>query len=142
MKCIKYYIILLILLGCSYEPTQNNKINKELNVKDSLNSELIMLKNQAFCDCYNRSIKKTGAQIVPHDGSSYLQLSDLVVEYTFDPILDKLIEKWVNKKYTSYCKDNELYLMRCLDFYNSKELNTYIDSVRQVEIKKLTIDSK
>lgn len=88
MKCIKYYVILLILLSCSYEPTQNNKINKELNVKDSLNSELIMLKNQAFCDCYNRSIKKSGVQIAPHDGSSYLQLSDLVVEYTFDPILN------------------------------------------------------
>lgn len=141
MNSIKYYFLIFILSGCAH-PTQNNNIDKILIVNDSLELELIMLKNQAFCSCFNRSIKKAGTQMTPPDGSNYLQLSDLVIEYTFDPNLNKVIEKWVNKKHISYCKDDELYLMRCLDFYNSKELNIYIDSVRQVEIKKLSIDSK
>lgn len=141
MNSLKYYFLIFILSGCSL-PTRDNITDKNLIVNDSLELELIMLKNQAFCSCFNRTIKKAGTKMAPSDGSNYLQLSNLVVEYTFDPILNKLIEKWVNKKYTSYCKDDELYLMRCLDFYNSKELNTYIDSVRQVEIKKLTIDFK
>lgn len=141
MNSIKYYFLIIILSGCAH-PTQNNNIDKIPIVNDSLELELIMLKNQAFCSCFNRSIKKTGTQMTPPDGSNYLQLSDLVIECTFDPNLNKVIEKWVNKKYISYCKDDELYLMRCLDFYNSKELNIYIDSVRQVEIKKLSIDSK
>ena len=32
--------------------------------------------------------------------------------------------------------------MRCLDFYNSKDLELYIDSIRQVEILKRRIDAE
>ncbi|MBK5722860.1 hypothetical protein JGH11_18475 [Dysgonomonas sp. Marseille-P4677] len=139
MKII-YFIILsltLAVLCCSSE----HGSKKSVETNDSLESELTMLKNQAFCDCFYKSTKIANDQISPPDGTSYIQLSTLVEQYAKDPKLNQIIDKWVEKEYLSYSENNQLYLMRCLDFYNSVELNTYIDSVRKIEAKKSRMDS-
>ena len=46
-----------------------------------------------------------------------------------------MITKWAKKEYKSYDPNQNLYLMKCLDFYNSPVLIKFIDSVRQKEIK-------
>ena len=100
--------------------------------------QLLMLKNQAFCNCVNQAMKKSGATLAPRDASNYLQLFELDVKYFFDPNLERIVNIWNQKECISYDSEKELYFMRCLDFYNSKELANYIDSVRNVEIKKNT----
>lgn len=136
-----YFIVLFITivgLGCLFSSDGKNYLKENDVTTDSL--ELVMLKNQAFCDCYYKSMKIANAHISPPDGSNYVQLSSLVEQYASDPKLNMIVDKWVEKEYLSYSKDNKLYLMRCLDFYNSSDLDAYIDSVRKEETKKLLIE--
>ena len=128
-------IILSIVFSISCNGSHSKSVNSKIRSNDTLEIELLKLKNQAFCDCYNEALKNTGAKIMPQDGSNYIQISDLVLKYANDIHLRYIIEKWNKKTYSSYSVDNKLYLMRCLDFYNSKDLELYIDSVRKVEFK-------
>ncbi len=137
-----YFIIMLITiigLGCSLTPDSKSRSKESEMLTDSLELELVMLKNQAFCDCYYKSTKNVDAHISPPDGSNYIQLSSLVEQYANDPRLNKIVDMWAQKEYHSYSGENKLYLMRCLDFYNSTDLKAYIDSVREVEKNKLLI---
>lgn len=118
--------------------TESKTENDSLEL--ALESELVMLKNQAFCSCFYKSLKAVDGEISPPDGSSYVQISELAPEYLInDDRLNALIEKWVAKGYNSYDYRNKLYMMRCLDFYNSEDLKQYIDSVRIIETKKMEI---
>jgi len=128
-------IILSILFSISCNGSQPKSGNNKILSNDTLENELLKLKNQAFCDCYNQALKNAGAKITHQDGSNYIQISDLVLKYANDIHLRSIIDKWNKKKYTSYSVDNKLYLMRCLDFYNSNDLELYIDSVRRVEFR-------
>ncbi|WDF63986.1 hypothetical protein [Flavobacterium sp. KACC 22763] len=120
-----------IVLFCSVGYSQNK--NKELE------NELIKVKNQAFCDCYSEAL--SGKEIIRYkDGSSYMQIINLKGEYVFgNKKYKQMIEKWNKKDYKSYDPNQNLYLMKCLDFYNSPMLNRFIDSVRQEEIKIIKI---
>jgi len=109
---------------------------------DSLEIELQKLKNQAFCNCFNQALKNTNATITVPDGSDYIQIFDLDLAYLNSNHLWKLIDDWNKKEYIAYNEENKLFLMRCLDFYNSKDLELYIDSIRQVEILKRRIDAE
>ncbi|PZX92316.1 hypothetical protein DOS84_16015 [Flavobacterium aquariorum] len=117
------YIVLFGFIG--YSQDQNKK----------LEGELLKLKNQAFCDCYSEVL--SGKESIRYkDGSSYVQIIDLKREYIFgNKIYREMIKKWAKKEYKSYDPNNNLYLMKCLDFYNSPVLIKFIDSVRQQEIK-------
>lgn len=103
---------------------------------DSLEFELQKLKNQAFCDCFNQALINANAKITVPDGSNYIQISDLDINYFNNSYLKELIKDWNKKEYISYNEENKLYLMRCLDFYNSEDLELYIDSIRKIEIRK------
>jgi hypothetical protein len=46
-----------------------------------------------------------------------------------------MITDWNKKEYKSYDSNNNLYLMRCLDFYNSEELKKFINSIRENELR-------
>lgn len=120
-----------VVLFCSVGYSQNK--NKELE------NELIKVKNQAFCDCYSEAL--SGKEIIRYkDGSSYMQIINLKGEYVFgNKKYKQMIEKWNKKDYKSYDPNQNLYLMKCLDFYNSPMLNRFIDSVRQEEIKVIKI---
>ena len=122
MKVV-YILLALCLTNCSAQ-TKDNK----------LEGELVKIKNQAFCDCYYEATKNESVKY--KDGSSYVQVIDLKEEYIFgNENYRKMIDNWAKKEYKSYDSNNNLYLMKCLDFYNSKELKKFIDSVRQNEIK-------
>ena len=110
--------------------TLDKKYNK------TIENELTMLKDQLFINLYYKSLAIVGGNITPPDGSNYIQISDLTIKYARDENADRLIKRWVEKKYKSYNPKQNLYLMRCLDFYNSNDLKLYIDSVRQIELKR------
>lgn len=110
--------------------------DKEVERKKKLEAELVMLKKQAFCSLYNKSLAKADGLITPADGSNYVHVSELVANYVYDDHLGDMIDSWLEKPYNSHDETQELYLMRCLDFYNSPELSSFIDSVRTVENSK------
>ncbi len=120
---IVYILFAICLTNCSAQ-TINNK----------LEGELVKIKNQAFCDCYYEATKNESVKY--KDGSSYVQIINLNEEYNFgNEKYRKMINNWVKKEYDSYDPKNNLYLMKCLDFYNSKELEEFIDSIRKNEAK-------
>lgn len=109
-------------------------LNAQNKTSQNLENELIKIKNQAFCDCYYEATKNE--PITYKDGSTYVQMIELKGEYIFgNENYRKMIDDWVKKEYKSYDPNHNLYLMKCLDFYNSKELEKFIDSVRQNELK-------
>lgn len=132
MKRLLLISLSFFVLSCNEAKQRQEK--SKIEPTDSLEVELLKLKNQAFCDCYYKALNSVHAEIVPPDGSTYIQISELVRIYCNDNNLQNIIRKWNNKKYLSYSGNDKLYLMRCLDFYNSKDLELYIDSVRNVEI--------
>lgn len=119
--------IITLFIGVQFISCQQVKTNK-YNIEE----ELLKLKNQAFCDCYS-SISKEDT----NDKSSYNELIHLQKEYVFGN--DKyfnMIDGWIrNHNYKSQDPKSNLNLMVCLDFYNGKSLNKFIDSVRANEKK-------
>lgn len=125
LSSIFYFILFFGFVGYSQQKNTNQK----------LENGLLKLKNQAFCDCYAEVL--TGNEKIRYkDGSTYVQLITLKGEYVFmNEKYNKMIKEWAKKKYKSYDPNQKLYLMQCLDFYNSPILKKFIDSVRQEEIK-------
>jgi hypothetical protein len=128
-------IVLALCAGCNRKTVESaEKIQVGQQTADTLERELQLLKNQAFCDCYRVALRDEPNK--PSDGSNYMQLSGLDIAYFNDPNLKRLVKKWNAKEYASHEPSNKLYLMRCLDFYNSTDLQHYLDSVRKVEVRK------
>lgn len=127
MKSLNIFCFIVLLGFVGY--SQSNKTNQKLE------KELLKLKNQAFCDCYSEVL--SGKETIRYkDGTTYVQIINLKGEYIFrNKKYKQMIEKWAKKEYKSYNPNQNLYLMKCLDFYNSPELIKFIDSVRQEENK-------
>jgi hypothetical protein len=125
-------LILILLTTCNSKLTNNS--TESVAVNDSIENELLLLKNQAFCDLFRMETSKE--KIVFKESTTYIQFSNLDMNYFNDSNLNKIIKKWESKDYKSYNPTNKLILMKCLDFYNSNDLKNYIDSVRVVEYKK------
>lgn len=127
MKKLVFCLAIILLTNfIGYAQVKSNK---------KLESELVKLKNQAFCDCY-AEVLSGNEKIRYKDGSTYVQIIKLKEEYFFrNEKYNKMIKDWAKKEYKSYDPKNKLYLMQCLDFYNSAVLKKFIDSVRQNEIR-------
>ena len=86
--------------------------------------------------CDQNLFLSVGSVVKYKDGSTYVQVIDLQEEYIFgNENYRKMIDNWVKKDYKSYDPNNNMYLMKCLDFYNSKELEKFINLIRQNENK-------
>ena len=139
--------------------TQTKEIKQEKEIdnevltmkKDkTLEDDLLMLKNVAFCKCLGQEgvrIEKkkpnTYKWIPDATVGGYVQCSEhLDIEWIVaNPTLDKLVENWLNKSYYKTFQEKEPSkryptYMKCLDFYNSKALKKYLDSVRVVLQKR------
>lgn len=132
--------------------------NEALTMKKdkTIEDDLLMLKNVAFCKCLGQerfSIKKkepnTYKLIPDATTGGYLQCSEhLDIEWIVaNPTLDKLVENWLSKPYYKTFQEKgspKRYptYMKCLDFYNSKALKKYLDSVRVVLEKRYKASDK
>jgi hypothetical protein len=150
-----YFIALIIFFSCN---SREQNIYSNISKKDSIRIEkkLLALKNWSFKECYSKSemetYKKKGKIFNDticriNDLTEYYctNNSDIDLTYIFEDNNRKnLISKWVNKKeYIPYVNppdfpDGSLNMVRALDFYNSLDLKKYIDSVRTIELNKIS----
>ena len=106
--------------------------------------KLLILKNTAFCLCYSKE-EQFVLQVNPDNYNvigdntiqAYVQNSDIETQLLIrNKELNKLVDNWHKKVYRTKPKEEKsdqksfLIIMKCLDFYNSKELKDYIDSLR------------
>lgn len=114
-----------------------------LKKNKTFEDQLLMVKNAAFCSCIGKEEYK-----IQHENSNkylpipdqsftgYMSNSNLGEEIFLKNLkLNKLIEKWSQKQYNVKGQEDEnsktyMIYMKCLDFYNSKELNDYINSLK------------
>lgn len=145
-------LILCTLICCDKE---KNSISK-----DDLNKiELLLSKHKrfAFVDFYEKSIKKDEKKFNLKKCDSLFDMTStqLYHEYCLkvdfysedhptyeDKNYDALISKWLNKKYPVYMPPDDpnikttFAFKRALDFYESDDLEKYIDSLRVVFYSK------
>jgi len=91
--------------------------------RKAVDIERLRLKNYAFCMCLNRTYPKIDS--ITNDGSpaGYFELSAYGIP-AFE-VIDSLAVAYSRKPYKSKYNRN-LGMMKCLDFYNSKELESAI----------------
>ena len=106
--------------------------------------KILLLKNTAFCLCHNKEEQfvlqnnPTTFNIIGDNTiQAYVQSSDIDPELLIrNKQLNKLVDKWHKKVYRTKPKEEKsdqksfLINMKCLDFYNSIELNNYLDSIK------------
>ena len=131
---------------------ENNLAKKQIldtvisTKKDSLlEQDLLYLKNVAYCLCVsniNIKILKThpNKYKIFRDNSAiaYASMANVLDYELFlrNKSLNNMIENWNKKLYQAKPPEeesnNDIFLiqMQCLNFYNSDELNSYIDSIR------------
>lgn len=155
IKMKKYIIYLLVLLGCDKNKVIQN-INQSMERETisysenfdrdttsigvlvhkknkTLEDDLLMLKNTAFCFCINEETKKIikyspnkYSPIPDNSISGYMEFSTYLDAELFvnNKKVDSLVKLWSNKKYATKPPENPedkayLIYMKCLDFYNS-----------------------
>ena len=142
------FLALLLLISCS---TYSKKISKA----DSEKIELILAKHKkyAFMNLYRKSLLKEENKynLQKCDSIFDLSASELISEnclridfysddntsYT-DPNYEFLIARWLNKDYPPFAPADDANLKttmtfkKVFDFYESADLNKYIDSLRNV----------
>ncbi|MEN2436808.1 hypothetical protein AAH994_15440 [Weeksellaceae bacterium A-14] len=155
MKYIYYTLISSVLFLLIY--CVSNK--KPVNEQDLKRIEILLSKHKryAFIDLYKKSLKQEEKkyQIKPLDSLFDLSSTELVQENCIfmdfyseehpsyiDDNYNSMIDKWLKKDYTPEMPtDNPnikttMTFKRALDFYESADLNKYIDSLRTVFHKK------
>ena len=89
-------------------------------------SNSVLLKNYALSQCVARAYQ---SQEVHQDALSvadgYLQFGEVSDVDAYSRVV-KLAEKWLKKKYDSQ-SDQPLNLMKCIDFYHSRELQALLN---------------
>jgi hypothetical protein len=113
-------INLMIIQSCSIRKT--NPINQN-NYSDAL-----ALKNIALCSCVNRAVPLSDQQW-HNDGSIsvYVQLSE-VGEKEIDTTM-QFVQVYLDTAQYYSSTDSNLGLMKCINFYNSKELENFVQKV-------------
>ena len=100
--------------------TYSQKISKTLSI------ERIRLKNMAFCDCVTyASLSSKDSVLIVNDGSAagYFELGNYSKEAY--GLIDSLAKEYSKISYPSK-EGRSLIFMKCLDFYNSKQLQNAI----------------
>lgn len=121
--------------GVIKNTNKSDSISRELGNLKSIENidiqiELEHLKNQAFCDLQWKLI--TSNSCVNDDASGYMHISNLDIKYFNDANLKRIINKWAEKEYNAKDERKNLNTMKCLDFYNSKDLKNYLDSIKVI----------
>ena len=108
-------------VGCLGQTKEDKKENKEL----------INVKKFVFCNCLYETLPEK-EKIKTEEGSSshFLQSSNLPLE-VFTESLDFLKKylKNTEKDYINFYEKPNVGIVRCLDFYESKELDSFIKKV-------------
>jgi hypothetical protein len=122
MKCLTILLLFVSFLRSNICIGQNSKsaLNK------TIDKERLKLKNFAFCACLSRSYPKDSTLFYDGTPAGYFELS----AYGFSAFnrIDSLSTIASAVHYSSK-HDRPLALMKCLDFYNSKGLDSFIRKI-------------
>ena len=157
MKIITILLLIIISQSCESnkfksedrKETEKNYLSKEDSIR--LEKDILNYKNILFSYLYNDSKKQTYKKKGLLVCDTLKDLTHLYNSNTIDlrwvgedKNRDKLLQTWLAKEeYYVHISDppeipdGSLDLTRALDFYNSKELNVFIDSLRRSEYKKI-----
>ena len=136
---IKVVLFLIVSVGTLFCTSVNGQEPKVIN--KNIQEQRIRLKNLAFCQCQSKVDSNT---LLLDDASAagflaYLAYREEVIEN-----LRSFTTEWINengKKYKSY-SNSPLTNMKCLDYYNSKELENFINKqdnkIDKLILKKLS----
>lgn len=116
------YSVFLVNLGCA----QSTK-RAENEFQNKVASERMKLRNAAFCNCLYKSFPEKDS-IFSNEGSgaAYLELG----AHSLDAYLTVMESASLFAKKIYRSKNNRnLAIMKCLDFYNSKQLEELIKSL-------------
>ena len=118
-------------------------LQKKIKNKDD---KLLILKNIAFCNCmeyeYEQIVKENPdlySLFIDRSREDYIAYGGLEANLTKNNLsFDRLVKEWHKKEYNAYPADDNrekvyLTIMKCIDFYNSKKLELYIDSLKVKE---------
>ena len=120
-------------------------LQKKIKNKDD---KLLILKNIAFCNCmeyeYEQIVKENPdlySLFIDRSREDYITYGGLDANLLKNDLsFDNLVKEWHKKEYNAYLADDNrekiyLTIMKCIDFYNSKKLELYIESLRVKELK-------
>jgi hypothetical protein len=91
--------------------------------KGKIDRERLKLKNYAFCTCLINNYPKDSVLAKDGTATGYFELSAYNIE-VFDSV-NNYSKTFTKQNYRSKY-NRPLVMMKCIDFYNSKELNDYI----------------
>lgn len=141
----------IFIFGCLFLVNCSTTVIREQDLNDQKIEGLLAIHRQhAFMDLYNRALKKEKEQLkIPYD--SLVDISSMELYHEFCLIMDfysedhptydnenyyRLIDKWLKKEYKPYTSLDDKNLKahmtfrRAFDFYESEDLDQYIDSLR------------
>lgn len=136
---MKHYVLLLccslITIVSSAHCQQDNKSAQDSTTISIIERERLMLKNAAFCTCLYKSFPVSDSVFVNEgSGAAYLELGRHSID-AYTRIFD-FAGEYARRKYSSKY-DRSLSVMKCLDFYNSKELDDLIRSLdSEIDVKE------
>lgn len=108
-KIFLFSILLILVISCSAQ----------------LSEERLTLKNYAFCKCLQNVYEGDSIFILDGSSSGYFQIGAYNIN-VYDSI-DSIAKIFSLKEYKSY-GNHPLGIMKCLDFYNSKQLELFVKS--------------
>jgi hypothetical protein len=120
MKSFLFLLIAVSTISCNFMNGQNT-----LAVDKKIQSQRTRLKNLAFCQCQSQVDSNTYKL---NDSSAAGFMAYMAYEEGINIDLQDFTVKWLKKNektYTSY-SESLLTNMKCLDYYNSKELESFI----------------
>ncbi|WP_445721378.1 hypothetical protein [Flavobacterium sp.] len=151
MKRIALTFILILTNKCQIANKKVFNLNEKITTKDSLlvEEELKQYKNCLFSSLYNLGLQKTYKRLGINNNeiSSVKDLTYFYYSGEFNPQFmiddsnrERMFNRWINDtKYEPIPEivDGSLDIVRALDFYNSQDLKIFLDSLRQVEYKRI-----
>jgi hypothetical protein len=120
----KFFVISFGLMFCVLH-TYGQKLN---SMPDSIivNLEKQKLKNYAFCACLHRFNSKYDEYLNDGSAAGYFETSNYSI--TAFEKLDSFVLNFNFRKYESKYEES-LIIMKCLDFYNSEQLENGIKKI-------------
>lgn len=141
----------IFIFGCVFLISCSTAIKKEQDLNDQKIEGLLAIHRQyAFMDLYHRALKKEKEQFKT-EYDSLVDLSSIELYHEFCIVMDfysedhptydnanyyRLIDKWLAKEYRPNMSLDDKNLKahrtfrRAFDFYESEDLQQYIDSLR------------
>lgn len=116
-----FFICSISTVSCG----QNTNSPVKTTAHEKVEAEKLKLRNSAFCMCLSKIYPDYDTSLNDGSAAGYFETSAYGID-VFEKLDESILAYLTERKYKS--KDNRnLGIQRCLDFYNSRELNAMIE---------------